>query len=107
MKTKNINQIPDINLPTLSKRDPFDHLKTRIHYLTNLKHIVDGYKAKQFHVDAVKRHVENQKMLNYQRGYDIIISALNHSAMPGLSRYQLYNCRKHLQELGINAVSVM
>lgn len=107
MRSKSINQIPDITLPNPSKRDPFNHLKTRIHYLTNLKHIVDGYKAKQGHVDAIKRNVENQKMKNYQMEYDRIIEALNHSAMPGLSRDQLYERRKHLRNLGIKGVSVM
>ena len=107
MKTKHINQIPDITLPSISKRDPFAHLKTRINYLTNLKHIVDGYKAKQSHVDAMKRHIENQKMLHYQMEYDRVITALNHSATPGMSLIQLDKRKNKLRKLGINAVSVM
>jgi len=107
MRTKNINQIPDITLPSISKRDPFAHLKTRVNYLTNLKHIVDGYKAKQSHVDAMKRHIDNQKMLNYQMEYDRIITALSHSATPGMSLPQLDHRRKQLRKLGITAVSAM
>ena len=107
MRTKNINQIPDITLPSVSKRDPFAHLKTRVNYLTNLKHIVDGYKAKQSHVDAMKRHIENQKMLNYQMEYDRVITALNHSATPGMSLFQLDKRKQELRKLGIKSVSVM
>ena len=107
MRTKNINQIPDITLPSVSKRDPFAHLKTRVNYLTNLKHLVDGYKAKQSHVDAMKRHIENQKMLNYQMEYDRVITALNHSATPGMSLFQLDKRKQELRKLGIKSVSVM
>lgn len=107
MRTKNINQIPDITLPSISKRDPFAHLKTRVNYLTNLKHLVDGYKAKQSHVDAMKRHIENQKMLNYQMEYDRVITALNHSATPGMSLFQLDKRKQELRKLGIKSVSVM
>jgi hypothetical protein len=107
MRTKNINQIPDITLPSISKRDPFAHLKTRVNYLTNLKHIGDGYEAKQSHVDAMKRHIENQKMLNYQMEYDRVITALNHSATPGMSLFQLDKRKQELRKLGIKSVSVM
>ena len=107
MRTKNINQIPDITLPSISKRDPFAHLKTRVNYLTNLKHLVDGYKAKQSHVDAMKRHIDNQKMLNYQMEYDRVITALNHSATPGMSLFQLDKRKQELRKLCIKSVSAM
>jgi hypothetical protein len=43
-------------------------------------------------------------MMNYQSEYDRIMSALNHSAAPGLNLVMLDDRRKELQKLGVKAV---
>ena len=60
---------PDF-LPTFSKRDVFGHLHNKINYLTQLKHITDGFQAKQTLIDARERNIQRQNMLNYQGEYD-------------------------------------
>jgi hypothetical protein len=96
---------PDF-LPTFSKRDVFGHLHNKINYLTQLKHITDGFQAKQFLIDAHARNVQRQNMLNYQGEYDRIIYALNHSALPGLTREMMKRRRNKLVNLGVEAVRV-
>ena len=94
---------PDF-LPTFSKRDVFGHLNNKINYLTQLKHITDGFQAKQTLIDARAKNIQNQNMMNYQGEYDRIIYALNHSALPGLTRPMLKKRRNELQKLGVEAV---
>jgi hypothetical protein len=94
---------PDF-LPNFGKRDVFGHMRNKINYLTQLKHITDGFQAKQFLVDARARNIQNQQMLNYQSEYDRIISALNHSAVGGFNRPMLKRRRNELQKLGVMAV---
>ena len=96
---------PDF-LPTFSKRDVFAHMNNKINYLTRLKHITDGFQAKQFLVDAHVRNIQRQNMLNYKGEYDRIIYALNHSAAPGLDRTMLKKRRNKLVELSKGAVKV-
>lgn len=91
-------------LPDFSKRDPFDHMQSRISYLARLKDVTDGFKAKQFLIDARAKNIRNQNMLNHQGEYDRIIYALNHSAVPGLNRPLLKARRKQLEKLGVKAV---
>ena len=91
-------------LPNFSKRDVFHHMKNKINYLTRLKDVTDGFKAKQTLIDARKKNIENQNMLNYQGEYDRIIHALNHSAIAGLDRRMLKRRRNELQKLGVNAI---
>ena len=94
---------PDF-LPTFSKRDVFAHMNNKINYLTRLKDITDGFKAKQTLIDARVRNIETQSMMNYQGEYDRIIYALNHSALPGLTREMLKRRRNKLQQIGVEAV---
>ena len=94
---------PDF-LPNFGKREVFGHMRNKINYLTQLKHITDGFQAKQFLVDARARNIQNQNMLNYQSEYDRIIYALKHSAIPGLDRPMLKKRRNELQKLGVKAV---
>jgi hypothetical protein len=96
---------PDF-LPTFSKRDVFAHMNNKINYLTRLKDVTDGFKAKQTLIDARARNIQNQQMLNYQSEYDRIIYALRHSAAPGLNRPLLKKRRDELQKLGVKAVRV-
>ena len=91
-------------LPDFSKRDVFHHLNNKINYLTRLKDITDGFKAKQTLIDARARNIHNQNMLNYQGEYDRIIYALNHSAIGGLNSDMLRKRRDELRKLGVNAV---
>ena len=88
---------PDF-LPNFGKRDVFGHMRNKINYLTQLKHITDGFQAKQFLVDARARNIQNQNMLNYQSEYDRISFALNHSALSGHTREMLKMRRKKLQQ---------
>jgi hypothetical protein len=92
-------------LPSFSKRDVFDNMLNRINYLTRLKDITEGFKAKHALIDARAKHIRNQNMLNYQGEYDRIIHALNHTAAPGLSRDMLKSRRKELEKLGVKAVA--
>ncbi len=91
-------------LPDFSKRDVFDHMNNKINYLTRLKDVTDGFKAKQALIDARAKNIQNQNMLNYQGEYDRIIYALNHSAVPGLNRDLLKKRRDELRKLGVKAV---
>ena len=91
-------------LPDFGKRDGFDHMQNKINYLTRLKDVTDGFKAKQTLIDARAKNIRNQNMLNYQGEYDRIIYALNHSAFPGLNRGLLKQRRDELQKLGVKAV---
>jgi len=91
-------------LPDFSKRDAFDHMHNRINYLTRLKDVTDGFKAKQALIDARDKHIKNQSMLNHQGEYNRIIHALNHSAIPGLNRDLLKHRRDELRKLGVQAV---
>ena len=94
---------PDF-LPNFGKREVFGHMRNKIKYLTQLKHITDGFQAKQFLVDARARNIQNQNMLNYQSEYDRITFALGHSAVRGLDREMLKKRRNVLQDLGVQAV---
>ena len=94
---------PDF-LPNFGKREVFGHMRNKINYLTQLKHITDGFQAKQFLVDARARNIQNQQMLNYQSEYDRIMFALNHSAVRGFNRKMLKDRRNVLQDLGVKAV---
>jgi len=96
---------PDF-LPNFSKRDVFNHMNNKINYLSRHKDVTDGFKAKQFLIDARKKHIQHQNMLNYQGEYDRIIHALNHSAIGGLTRDMLRKRRDELRKLGINSVGV-
>ena len=91
-------------LPDFSKRDAFDHMHNRVNYLTRLKDVTDGFKAKHALIDARDKHIRNQNMLNYQGEYNRIIYALNHSAIPGLNRDLLKKRRDELRKLGVKAV---
>ena len=91
-------------LPKFSKRDVFGHLNNKINFLTRLKDVTDGFKAKQALIDARKKHIHNQNMLNYQGEYNRIMHALNHSALPGLNRQLLKERRNELRKLGVKAV---
>ena len=79
-------------------------MKHKINYLTRLKDVTDGFKAKQTLIDARKKNIEHQNMLNYQGEYDRIIHALNHSAIGGLDRNMLKKRREELHKLGVKAV---
>jgi hypothetical protein len=92
-------------LPKPSYNDPLKHLKTRINYLSRVKQLIDGNRAREALIDARDRNIKLQNMKNYQMEYDKIITALDHSAMPGLSRKQLIDRRNELRKLGIKAVS--
>jgi hypothetical protein len=94
---------PDF-LPNFSKRDVFAHMNNKINYLTQLKHITDGFQAKQTLIDARARNIQNQNMLNYQGEYDRIIYALRRSAVSGLNPELLEKRRKELHKLGVKAV---
>ena len=94
---------PDF-LPKFSKRDVFAHMNNRINFLTRLKDVTDGFKAKQALIDAKRKHIHNQNMLNYQSEYNRIMYALNHSAIPGLNRQVLKERRNELRKLGVKAV---
>jgi hypothetical protein len=91
-------------LPNFSKRDVFAHMNNKINYLTRLKDVTDGFKAKQTLIDARVRNIENQNMLNYQGEHNRIIYALNHVALPGLTREMFKRRRNRFQELGFGAV---
>ena len=92
-------------LPNFSKRNLFDDVPKRSYYLTNLKKkAIDNFKAKQTLVDARAANIKRQQMVNYQSEYHRIMSALNHSAEPGLDLWMLDNRRKELQKLGVKAV---
>ena len=91
-------------LPDFSKRNLFNDMHKRSYYLTNLKKAVDNFKAKQTLVDARAANIKRQQMVNYQSEYDRIMSALNHSAIAGLTHEMLDNRRKELQKLGVKAV---
>ena len=91
-------------LPDFSKRNLFNDMNKRSNYLTNLKKAVGNFKAKQTLVDARAANIKRQQMLNYQSEYDRIMSALNHSAIPGLDLRMLDDRRKELQNLGVKAV---
>ena len=95
---------PDF-LPKFSKRDVFHHLHNKINYLTRLKDVTDGFKAKQTLIDARKKNIEHQNMLNYQGEYDRIIHALNHSAIRGLNKQMLKRRRKELQDLTKDSIN--
>lgn len=92
-------------LPKPSYNDPLKHLKTRINYLNRVKELIDGNRARTALIDARERNIQLQNMKNYQMEYDRIITALEHSASPGLSRKQLIDRRNELRKLGIKAVS--
>ena len=92
-------------LPKFSKRDVFAHMNNRINFLTRLKDITDGFKAKQTLIDARAKNIHNQQMLNYQGEYDRIIHALNHSAIRGLNREMLRERRKELQDLTKDSIN--
>ena len=94
---------PDF-LPNFGKRDVFGHMRNKINYLTQIKHITDGFQAKQFLVDARARNIQNQNMLNYQSEDDRITYALDHSAVRGLNREMLKKRRNELQDLGVKVV---
>ena len=94
---------PDF-LPNFGKRDVFGHMRNKINYLTQLKHITDGFQAKQFLVDARARNIQNQNMLNYQSEYDRIMYALDHSSVRGFNRDMLRKRRNELKALGVKAV---
>ena len=79
-------------------------MNNKINYLTRLKDVTDGFKAKQALIDARAKNIQNQTMLNYQGEYDRIIYALNHSAIPGLNRDLLRKRREELKKLGVKAV---
>jgi hypothetical protein len=84
-------------LPNFSKRDVFAHMNYKINYLTRLKDITDGFKAKQTLIDARVRNIQNQNMLNYQGERDRIIYDLSHTALHGLTREMLKMRRNKLQ----------
>ena len=108
MKTKQSfltdKSIASFMLPGFSKQDLFYHMNKKSKYLDNLKRAVDNFKAKQTLVDARAENIKRQQMMNYQSEYDRILSALNHSAAPGLDRAMLKRRRNELQKLGVNAV---
>jgi hypothetical protein len=53
-------------------------------------------------IDARRKHIHNQNMLNYQGEYNRIMHALNHSAIPGLN-IDLLLKRKERHKLGVKA----
>ena len=93
-------------LPDYSHRDPFGHMNNRLNYLSRLKDVTDGFKAKQYLIDARRKHLQNQQMLNYQGEYDRIMHALGNSAMPGLNIESLRNRRAELHKLGVKALQL-
>ena len=95
---------PDF-LPNFSKRDVFNHMNNKINYLTRLKDITDGFKAKKFLIDSRKKHIDHQNYLNYQGEYDRITHALNHSSVPGLNREMLKRRRNELQKLTKDSIN--